>query len=40
MGQQREAIAQAHGHLLDSKRGRTRRREFDGERYAVEAPTD
>ena len=39
-GQQREAIAQAGGHLLDPQHGRAGRGEFDGERYAVEVPAD
>ena len=40
MAQQREAIAQAFGHRGNSKRGRARRGEFDGERDTVEVSTD
>ena len=39
-GQQREAIAQAGGHLLGSDKGGAGRGELDGERNAVEMPAD
>ena len=39
-GQQREAIAQAGGNLLNAKRGGARRGELDGQRDAVEPPAD
>ena len=38
--QQRKAIAQSRGHLLDPKRCGPGRGELDGERYAVEVATD
>ena len=38
--QQRKAIAQSCGHLLDPKRCGSGRGELDGERYAVELATD
>jgi hypothetical protein len=38
--QQRKAIAQAYGNLLNAKRSGACRGELDGQRYAVESPAD
>ncbi len=38
--QQRKAIAQAYGNLLNAERGGARRGELNGKWYAVEPPAD
>src|ERR1700722_15586982 len=40
LGQQREAITQAHGHLRYSRGSRAARRQFDGQGDTVKAPAD